>query len=113
MSKLFITDEFMTTEEFELVKWLLSDDTGMSSKAICNFMLDLPDQNNYSKPMDKWDRGRCIRLLNIMPKWWDRIDEMATIPSRKSINIGAVGITVDEDSWAHQIILIRKEAGRL
>ena len=100
------------TEKLEdrLIKWLLGDDTGASSKAICKFMLGIPDEWNYSPPMDSGDRGRCIRLLNLIPEWWDRLDEMAKIPSRKVFQLSGKNSGVISQGWAEQIPLIREES---
>jgi len=58
-----------------LIYWLLSDDTGLSSKQIAMHMVGGFDIRN-SPPSDAWDRGRCIRLLQQVPEWMERIEEM-------------------------------------
>ena len=76
----------------ELLKWLLSDDTGVSSITLCGYMLGIePSWKN--SPSDKGDRGRCIRMLKTTPEWIDRLDEM------KKEGVG----------WGEQIELIKKE----
>ena len=83
----------ISTDKIKIIfEWLLSDDTGMSSKAICAWMLDI-NSDLTSSPSDKWDRGRCIRLLKLMPEWISRLDEMKTM----------------NDSWPEQIELIKEE----
>jgi hypothetical protein len=64
----------------------------------------------YPAPSDAGDRGRCIRLLNKMPEWWDRLDEMASIPSHRVNYFSGGGLQVKEEGWREQIPLIRKEA---
>lgn len=84
-------------EERKILDWATGEDTGSSSNALCRHMLGLPINQYWSAPSDADDRGRCIRLLNLVPKWWDRLDEM---------------LEVSED-WKEQIELIKKEAGTL
>lgn len=101
----------MTEEKLiKLITWATGDDTGMSSNALCRWMLDLkPCQYGYSAPSDAGDRGRCIRLLNLMPEWWDRLDEMAKIPSSKVTFFNKNGMGTREEGWKEQIPLIREE----
>lgn len=96
----------------EIIDWATGDDTGVSSKALCRFMLGLTLRGNYHHPHDQADRGRCMRLLNRVPEWWDRLDEMANIPSTKVTVFGKNGIETRQEGWKDQIALIRKEAGR-
>lgn len=78
----------------ELINWLLSDDTGISSKNICKAMLGLGDDNEFlMAPSDRGDRERCIRLLKIMPNWFDRLEGMKMLGG----------------DWIEQIDLIIKE----
>ncbi len=58
------------------VNWILSDDTGISSKTIWAVMMgaDYPD---HDIPWDVADIGRCLRLLAIIPEWADRLAEVA------------------------------------
>jgi hypothetical protein len=52
-----------------LARWALTDDTGMSSKAIGSRYLNLPPPHGYySHPHDSADFGRCYRLLQAMPQ---------------------------------------------
>jgi len=109
------SDEYLT-KAFEqgqdsmeaLLKWASSEDTGASSISLFKHMLGFEDNRNAS-PMDAGDRGRCIRLLNLMPEWWDRLDEMAEKPSTQSIVFNGGGLDVEEHGWKEQIPLIRKE----
>jgi len=60
--------------DMKLIKWLLSDDTGLSSMSLVEHMLGL--EVTGRAPSDKWDRARCVRLLRLMPEWIDRLAEM-------------------------------------
>ena len=90
----------MENEQYlKLIEWATSDHQGVSSGAICRYMLNLNPADGwrvYMPPSDASDRGRCIRLLNTCPEWWKRIDEM------KRFN----------EDWAEQVELIKKEAGK-
>ena len=55
--------------------WLLSGDTGMSSKAIFDFMRT--GAKGGWTPSDPSDLGRCLRLLERFPEWRARMPEMA------------------------------------
>jgi hypothetical protein len=103
----------MNNEELlKIIRWATGDDTGLSSTALCRFMLGLPSIRNYPPPSDADDRGRCIRLLNLVPEWWDRLDEMAKLPSRRVHYFGSNGGGVRTEGWEEQIPLIKKEGGR-
>jgi len=61
----------------ELIKWLNSDDTGVSSKAIVAYMEGIePGRFGYDYPHDPSDLGRCLRLLDIMPEYKARLKHM-------------------------------------
>lgn len=74
----------------KLIQWLLSDETGCSSKHIVGHMFDI-DVYEYA-PCDASDRMRCIKLLKIIPEFMERIDEMRIYKG-----------------WDEQIELIKKE----
>jgi hypothetical protein len=96
------------------LEWLFGGDTGVSSKALCAHMLGIEVKGalGVMAPSDAADRGRCIRLLNKIPAWWDRLDEMAeTEPQKDVLVISASGINKEQNGWAKQIPLIRSEAG--
>jgi hypothetical protein len=79
----------------KIIEWALGGDTGSSSKSICRHMMGMePLSFDWIGPSDSDDRGRCIRLLNLVPEWWSRLDEMAKV----------------SEYWEKQIPLIRKEA---
>jgi hypothetical protein len=61
--------------------WLFCGDTGLSSKAIWQMMMLGHVAPRYQDvPADKWDFGRCHRLLLLIPAWRARIGEMAVLP---------------------------------
>ena len=96
------------TVEVRAIKWLLSDDTGTSSKTLCSFMLNVPRKGYAMPPFDKSDRGRCIRLLKLIPEWLPRLPELA------AANPGGMGGEPDEvnnANWSEQIKLILQEGG--
>lgn len=64
------------TIEQRVIEWLLSDDTGDSSKSICRHMMLNEGCGPFSYPSDPADLGRCLRLLARIPEWEDRIGEM-------------------------------------
>lgn len=96
------------------VEWATSSDTGISSEALCCYMATGSiTRKHWNAPSDAADRGRCIRLLKLIPEWVDRLDEMKALDKGTvSIN-GAdpVPISETEHSWTYQIPLIRKEGG--
>lgn len=84
----------MKYQTIKIIEWATGDDTGSSSLDMCRFMLGLePRRRYYERPYDKADRGRCIRMLNEVPEWWDRVDEMR-------------GLSTE---WDKQITLIKEE----
>ena len=66
----------MTPEE-----WIIGGDTGVSSKTIWAVMMgvvpDNPAPFTFSVPLDPSDFGRCFRLLEQIPEWRDRLNEVA------------------------------------
>lgn len=57
--------------------WIVSRDTGTSSKALWAVMMDT--KGGTSHPSDGSDIGRCIRLLDAIPEWRERLPEMAGV----------------------------------
>ncbi len=57
-------------------QWIVSRDTGMSSKAIWAHMMGAEPEWNCG-PADPADLGRCLRLLALIPEWKPRMGEMA------------------------------------
>lgn len=99
-----------TTPEYRALFWALSDDTGISSEAIAAHMTANPKPRFTSPPSDAADRGRCIRLLELIPEWIPRLSELAKLykPS-EGIVINSSGISAQTNGWAEQIPLIVKE----
>lgn len=104
------------TIEVRAMRWALSDDTGTSSKTLCAFMLGMNETNGCRgygasyPPSDAADRGRCIRLLRLIPEWLPRLPELAEAnpgglwdPSKPNKAV--------RQSWAYQIPLILQEGG--
>lgn len=96
-------------------EWLLSGDTGISSETMCAYFLGIKKGDVFGSqaPSDAADRGRCIRLLERIPEWLPRLDEL------KALDIGTISIngadpiprSEDSQSWTKQIPLIIKEGG--
>ncbi len=85
----------MNDEQRRLFDWATGDDTGASSMCIARFMLGLESsvwQRHWS-PSDADDRGRCKRLLDLIPTWWERLDEMRTL----------------SEDWNKQIDILKQE----
>lgn len=98
------------TIEERVLYWALSGDTGISSETLAARMTGNPKQGYTSPPSDADDRGRCIRLLELVPEWIPRLPELATNEKPSdAIVINSSGISADTNSWAKQIPLIIKE----
>ena len=95
--------------------WALSGDTGISSEAICAHMTGNQNGNRFGNqpPSDSSDRGRCIRLLELIPEWIPRLKEMVRYDERKPTGfvINSSGISAYDNSWSKQIPLIIQEGG--
>lgn len=93
--------------------WALSGDTGISSEAISAHMTDTPaGRFGYQPPSDSADRGRCIRLLELIPEWIPRLKEMVRYDvsdKREGFVINSSGISAYDNSWGKQIPLILSE----
>lgn len=57
--------------------WIVSQDTGASSKALWAAMMG--SKSYGSHPHDSSDIGRCFRLLDAIPEWRERLPEMAKV----------------------------------
>lgn len=96
------------------IKWLMSGDTGISSEAILSHMtgIEKTDSFGMQPPADADDRGRCIRLLKLMPEWVERLPEMVQYDKKRvdsGIVINSLGMSSAHDSWEKQIKLIMSE----
>lgn len=90
--------------------WALSGDTGISSEAIAKHMTGNAPVR-MMPPSDADDRGRCIRLLELIPEWITRLPEMVKYDQKPEtgIVINSSGISAYSNTWAKQIPLIIKE----
>lgn len=68
--------------------WALSGDTGASSSAIARHMLGVRGISCHS-PRDSADLGRCLRLLDAVPEWRERMPEMAKYSPEWASIVGA------------------------
>ena len=61
------------------IKWLLGNDTGISSKTILSVMTGTEITGYFGPdiPHDPDDFGRCHRLLRHFPEWLPRLYEVA------------------------------------
>ena len=64
-------------------EWILSNDTGTSSKTIWAVIMNAiptkPTPFQFDIPHDPSDFGRCYRLLTLIPEWRSRLSEVAEI----------------------------------
>jgi hypothetical protein len=103
------------TVEYRALFWVLTGDTGTSSKAIAKHMLNIAIEGmfGFQPPSDGSDRQRCIKLLELVPEWLPRLDELkrydAANKAPVGITIGGSGISAYDNSWSKQIPLIAKE----
>lgn len=101
----------ITPVEFRALFWALHGSTGSSSKSIAQHMAT--GLSDGMPPSDADDRRRCIRLLELVPEWLPRLDELKKYDESDNkpnvITIGGSGITADQNTWAKQIPLIAQE----
>jgi hypothetical protein len=64
------------TADGEAMAWLHNGDTGTSSETIWSVMTGHPVRC-HDIPYDPSDFGRCYRLLQVMPSWRLRMQEVA------------------------------------
>lgn len=62
-----------------IAEWLASGDTGTSSKAIMLWLSSRTADKQWGPdtPRDAGDLARCLRLLERIPEWKERMPEMA------------------------------------
>lgn len=100
-------------EQGRALFWALSGDTGISSEAIAKHMTGTGVVGRFGMqpPSDADDRGRCIRLLELIPEWIKRLPEMTKYDAQKveGIVINSSGISSYSNDWATQIPLIMRE----
>ena len=101
--------------EFRAMFWEINCDTGISSMAIARHMTASATEqpNGFMPPSDSGDRGRCIRLLELVPEWIARLGEMVKYdaPDKRqdTLVVNSSGISADQNTWAKQIPLILTE----
>lgn len=99
--------------EYRALFWALNYHTGTSSTALARHMSGHPQGSWSSPPSDSSDRGRCIKLLELIPEWLPRLDEMKKYDAEdkkpQGIVINGSGISAYDNSWSKQIPLIAKE----
>lgn len=97
--------------EYRVMFWALHGSTGSSSKSIAQHMATGVGEG--MPPSDADDRRRCIELLELVPEWLPRLDELKKYdqPDKQpvGITIGGSGISAYDNSWSKQIPLIAKE----
>lgn len=64
------------------LNWFFSPDKGASSLTIFAHMLGMGPLHGSHCPHDAEDFGRCVRLLEQVPSWRDRLHEMAYVSPR-------------------------------
>lgn len=101
------------TVEYRALFWVLTGDTGISSKAIAKHILNIAIEGmfGFQPPSDASDRRRCIKLLELLPEWINRLPEMVRYDEKQpeGIVINSSGMHTYTNSWAKQIPLIRQE----
>lgn len=69
----------MDSPEKRAAKWAATGDTGTSSKAMLSVMLGERPKTSFCYPHDGGDLGRCIKLLDAVPEYRERLAEMKAI----------------------------------
>lgn len=83
------------------LEWIVSEDTGLSSKTIWSMMMNGKAPERQHAPCDNGDFGRCYRLLKLIPEFEQNLERMATIKRRCTVNGGPqCGGWIEEDTWA-------------
>jgi len=74
----------------KVIAWLLSNDTGKSSKTLCAVLYRIPiDDGPHTHPIDSSDFGRCKRFLAILS------------PEKKRVALALVrGVSLEWDALA-------------
>ena len=69
-------DQLSLTTAMSPEQWIVSGDTGISSKTIWSVMMGVEMARPYP-PLDPGDFGRCWRLLILVPAWRTRLHEVS------------------------------------
>lgn len=75
-----------STTNSQALSWVVSDDTGSSSLTIWAVMMGVTSPTGRSSrfmtlgtpPADPDDFGRCVRLLDLVPEWKNRLAEVSS-----------------------------------
>ena len=59
--------------------WLNNGHRGMSSESMWHLFMDRPKEQRPSYPYDPDDFSRCYKLLEMVPEWKSRINELKTL----------------------------------
>ncbi len=74
--------------EKKLLIWLLTGETGISSKAIASVMAGVRVDDTFgTTPSDPDDFKRCLKLVNLIPEIRPRLSEMRTVSFRWGVLI--------------------------
>lgn len=74
------TPEESLTEKEQMQFWLDNGERGISSETIFSVLgAPIRGQNRFDHPADPDDFKRCYKLLNTIPSWKNRLDEMKPI----------------------------------
>jgi hypothetical protein len=69
----------MDSVEKRAARWAASGKTGTSSKAMLSVMLGERPKTSFCYPHDGGDLGRCIGLLDAVPEYRERLNEMKSV----------------------------------
>lgn len=72
-----------------LEEWLWGSDTGTSSLTIAEVMTGRKFLERRCHPWDSGGFGRCLRLVDRMPGWRERLSEVAVLSSSWAAIVGA------------------------
>jgi hypothetical protein len=73
--------------EDRALRWIVGEDTGISSRAIWAVMMGVHQNcHDRSTPSDPSDFGRCYRLLKLIPELEDSLERMRVIDYDCTIN---------------------------
>lgn len=73
--------ETQLAQASKTIAWLVSNDTGLSSKYMASVLSEPRFYATINDPWDIWDFGRCYRLLRAVPEMVENFDRLATCPA--------------------------------
>lgn len=86
-----------------LVTWI-DENVGISSESIYLYMTIGRVPDAFYAPSDRDDRRRCVKLLQAIPQWIDRLSEIEALKI-EGISISGEKVT----PWNEQIPIIRSD----